>query len=848
MNLQSGTVLGHYEIRGLLGRGGMGEVYRAWDARLRREIAIKILLPGGASDSGRLQRFEHEARAAGALNHPNITAVYDIGTHEGVPFIVSERLEGGTLRGRIDSGTLTPAKAIEYGIQIARGLSAAHERGIIHRDLKPENVFVCGDGVVKILDFGVAKLRDEEDRRGAETMTLHTESGTIVGTAAYMSPEQLRGAPIDARADIFSLGVVLYEMLAGRRPFAGDTISELYSAILRDDPAPLPPRVRGVERVIRRCLEKRPEDRFDTARDVSHALEAASLTDDRPSAVPEEAGPARWLSTAALVAATLVVGGIAGAAISGYLRGAIEPPLYTQLTFQRGTVMGARFAPDGQTVVYSAAWGAEPPRVFTTRIGSTQSRDLGIEGHVWSVSPNGDLAVRLNASRLTGAPGTLARVSLAGGPPREVDYNVAAADWDAEGELAVLKRVDGQSIIEYPRGTVVYRSPGEINTMCLLPDRRVAVFEHLKDGGDRPGVLALVNPDGSRQVLSAGWTDWIGAPVVWSPSLDEVLFASFTDGAAALHAATLSGRTRVVGRVPGDFQIRDVDRQGRMLMVSNVPRGGVMLLEDRESEERDVSWLDFSYVVDLSSDGKHILLGDISGGLPGGGVAIRRTDGPQAIELGRGTPLALAPDADRVLALKSDAGSDSLLVIPTGAGQPRELRHASVPRFFEATWLPDGDGLVIVGGPDSRRSRLYVWDERNSTAPRAVSADGTYGKPVVSPDGLLIAAAREGAALSLYSVDGEEARPLAGATEDDQPLRWSADGKWLFVRAGSGMPAQIDRLEIASGRRENWKQLMPADRTGLFGISGVVITPDGTSYAYTFSSSISTLYLVTFKP
>jgi hypothetical protein len=844
MNLETGTVLGHYEIRGLLGTGGMGEVYRAWDARLRREVAIKILLPAAASDSARLQRFEQEARAAGALNHPHITAVYDIGAHKGVPFIVSVRLEGETLRSRIDSATLTPAKAIEYAIQIARGLSAAHERGIVHRDLKPENVFICGDGVVKILDFGVAKLKDDEDRRGTETLTLHTEGAAVVGTAAYMSPEQLRGAPVDARSDLFSLGVVLYEMLAARRPFAGGTISELHTAILRDDPEPLPPRVRGVDRVIRRCLEKRPDDRFDTARDVAHALEVASLTGEVAPGVVEAAWRPRWLRTAALVAATLVVGGVVGAAIAAYLRGRAEPPIYTQLTFQRGTVMGARFAPDGQTVVYSAAWGSDPLKLFTTRIGSTESRDLSIEGHVWSVSPKGDLAVRLQGGRSPNAPGTLARLSLSGGAPRELLDDVVAADWDADGELAAVRRIDGQSVVEYPLGTVVYRSPGEILTMSLLPDRRLAVFEYLENGGERPCVLALVNSDGSRKILSSGWTDWIGAPVVWSPSTGEILFATFTDGTAALHAATLSGRTRVVARVPGDFQLRDVDRQGRMLLVSNVPRGGVMMLKDGQDEERDVSWLDFSYVADLSSDGEHILLGDISAGLPGGGIAIRKAGGTHPIELGRGTPLALAPHADRVLAVKPEAGADSLQIIPTGAGQRRELRHASIARFFEGSWLPEGDAIVVAGGADKRRARLYVWNADNGSAPRAVSSEGDYGKPVISPDGLLITASREGAQLSVYPVNGGESRPIEGATEDDVPLRWSADGKWLFVRAGPGMPAEIERLELASGRRESVKRLMPADRTGLFGISGVAITPDGASYAYTFASSIGTLYLV----
>jgi hypothetical protein len=844
MTLHVGTVLGHYEVRGLLGAGGMGEVYRAWDGRLRREVAVKVLQPGAAADASRLQRFEQEARAAGALNHPNITAVYDIGAQDGLPYIVSERLEGDTLRNRLNAGSITPAKAIEYAIQIARGLSAAHERGIVHRDLKPENVFVCGDGVIKILDFGVAKLKEEVAEHGAETVTLDTQASAIVGTAAYMSPEQIRGAPVDARSDIFALGVVLHEMLAGSRPFAGDTLSELHTSILRDDPEPLPPRVRGIGRVIHRCLEKRPQDRFDTARDVAHALEAASVGSGT-AAVPAAASGPRWLRAAAPIAAALLVGAALGAAIFAFVRPSSPPPVYTQLTFQRGTVLGARFAPDGQTIVYSASWGGAPVRLFTTRIGSTQSRDLGVEGHLWSVSPTGDLALRLDGAATNWAPGILAQLALAGGSPRELLDDVLAASWDPDGrELAVLRELDHQSVIEYPAGTVVYRSPGAILTMCPLPERRFAVFERLRDGGDRPCVLTLVNADGSRRVLSSGWTDGIGAPVVWSPSRNEILFASFTTGDAALHGSTPGGRTRVIARVPGDFHLRDVDRQGRMLLIRNVPRGGVLMLKEDETEEQDMSWLDFSYAADLSSDGRTLLLADISGALAGVGIAIRKTDGSHPIELGRGSPLALSPDADRVLALKSDMGSDTLLVIPTAAGQRRELRHAAIARFFGGGWFADGETIVVIAGADETRTRLYVWDTGNSAAPRAVSSEGHYKAAVVAPHGQLIAASRIGVPLALYPVDGGEPLPIPDAATDDLPLRWSTDGKSLFVRSGSGMPAVIERIEIASGRRTPVKQLMPADRAGLFGISSVTITPDGASYAYTFASSIGTLYLV----
>ena len=408
MALSAGARLGPYEIRGLLGAGGMGEVYRAWDARLGREVAVKVVGGLAVGDPDRVRRFEQEARAASALNHPNVVAVYDVGGYEGSPYVVSERLEGETLRQRLDADDLTPRKAAEHAIQIARGLAAAHERGIVHRDLKPENVFVCRDGTLKILDFGVAKLRDEaasgpED----ETASRLTRPGTIVGTVAYMSPEQVRGLPVDARSDIFALGVVLYEMLVRERPFRGDTAAEIQTAILREDPGELMARGRavpaGLDRIVRRCLEKQPGDRFDTARDVALSLEAvAGASGEAPIAAARPArrgGPLAWAALLLAVAA----GAALGASLHARLQASPAPAVYTQLTFRRGMIQGAGFAHDGETVVYSAAWDGAPARVFTTRLGSRESRDLGIEGRVLAVSSRDELAVKVGGRSSFGA-------------------------------------------------------------------------------------------------------------------------------------------------------------------------------------------------------------------------------------------------------------------------------------------------------------------------------------------------------------------------------------------------------------------------------------------------------------
>ncbi len=849
MTLVPGARLGPYEIRGLLGAGGMGEVYGAWDARLGREVAVKVLPAAAASDPDRRRRFEQEAKAAGALHHPNLLAVYDVGSHEGAPYIVSEKLEGETLRERMGAPGLTPRKAVECAVLVARGLAAAHERGIVHRDLKPENVFVCRDGTVKILDFGLAKLRDEttggpED----ETAARLTRPGAIVGTTAYMSPEQVRGLPVDARSDLFSLGVVLYEMLARHRPFGGETAAEVQAAILREEPreltavdARLPA---SLDRVVRRCLEKRPEDRFDTARDVALSLEAVAGATGESTVTAAPAGRRPRLGTAAVLTGALLAAAALGALLAWHLRPPPLPPSYTQLTYRRGTILRARFAPDGATVVYSAAWDAQPARVFTTRPGSRESRDLGIEGVVLAVSSNGEMAVELGRHHGAFGSGTLATVSLSGGAPREVLGDVRDADWDAEGrELAVIHVVGGRTRLEYPIGHVLYEPAGGLIVLRMLPSGSIAVFERVPDGGARPFTVSLVDPKGGRTILSPGWADW--AHLGWSSASGEIFFPGGTGGEFALQAVSPTGRTRLVARVPGDFLLHDVDPRGRILLARTFPRGGILALAPGETQERDLSWLDFSSAADLSADGRQLLIGEIGGGLGGrSGISLRKTDGSPAVMLAEGSPLALSPDGSFVLALPVAIGAgDHLLVIPTGAGQSRELSHPSVPRFTDARWFPDGRHVVVVGGQGEGLTRLYYWDVENAEAPRALSPEGDFGPPAVAPDGRWVAAAPHGAPLALYPVDGGSARPLPGGQADDEPLRFSADGRSLFVRRGDRVPARIERVDVVSGARHPWKELRPADPAGVFGISSVVLTPDGRSYAYTFSSAIGSLYL-----
>ncbi len=361
MPLAAGTRLGPYEVLALLGSGAMGEVYRARDSRLNREVAVKTLPPSFALDPERQRRFEHEARAAGHLNHPNIMAIYDVGSSDGVPFVVAELLQGETLRTRLKSGSLPISRAIDYGLQIARGLAAAHEHGIIHRDLKPENLFVTKDGRVKILDFGLAKLTHPETRARGEGDSLAgslTETGAIVGTAGYMAPEQVRGEKTDHRADLFALGAILYEMVSGQRAFHGDSSVATLYAIMNDEPPlpsslgrPVPP---ALERLIAHSLEKHAEARFQSARDIAFSLEGMSDSATVGVSAGHAIAPSRrWRPMAAggLVALMMVTALITNRLSRPHINA--DPVLFS-VPAPQATLwdLGCSPSPDGQSLAF----------------------------------------------------------------------------------------------------------------------------------------------------------------------------------------------------------------------------------------------------------------------------------------------------------------------------------------------------------------------------------------------------------------------------------------------------------------------------------------------------------------
>jgi serine/threonine protein kinase len=859
--LAAGTRVGPYEILALLGRGGMGEVYRARDVRLSRDVALKVLDTDVAADSARVRRFEQEAKAAGVLNHPNIVAVYDTGESDGSPYIVSELLTGETLRERLAVGSLGVRRAVEYAAQVARGLAAAHDRGIVHRDLKPENLFVTKDGLVKILDFGVAKLgRPDEERLGSEAETLSaTSPGTVLGTVGYMSPEQARGLAADHRSDLFSLGTVLFEMLTGRRAFKGTTPADTLSAILREDPtdgvsagAELPP---GLLRLVRRCLEKAPEDRFQSARDLAFALESST---GETKAVTAESAPApsrRRLAWWMIGPASVLASGLglwAGRSLTS--TAPAVPPRFQRLTFRLGSAQAARFAPDGETILYSAQWGSQPSEMFSTRTTSGGSRALGItDAKLLAVSSREEMALLLRPHIVNWDvhQGTLARAPVAGGAPREVADDVIDADWSPNGrELAVIQVLESGVQLQFPIGHVLYAppSPHWISRARVSPrGDRIAFFEHPVEG-DTHGDLKVVDRQGRVTTLSAGYSS--GGGLAWSPDGSEIrLSASRTGGPPQeIGLISLAGRERVAVEVPGSLALLDVSRTGDMLISRTTQWTEVRARGKGAADEAELPAASLSFLSDLSADGGRVLgtdIGEASG--PNYALYVQGTDGGTPVWLGEGDGQALSPDGKSALALLRTSSPQQLAVVPTGAGETRVLPPGPVTRYERAVWDPAGRRVVFSGAEREGELRLYVQDA-DGGPPRAASPAGVrllkVGRPV-SPDGARVVAAGPDGVPALYPLAGGDPAVVSGLTENDVPLCFTPDGRELFVARYEDVPPRIERVEIASGRTRPWTGMRRSRPSGLEGDYTLLVTPDGASYAYSYIRAMSDLYLVT---
>jgi serine/threonine protein kinase/Tol biopolymer transport system component len=855
MAMTAGTRLGPYELQALLGAGGMGEVYRARDTRLGREVAIKVLPASFSHDADRLRRFEQEARAAGILNHPNITIVYDIGQHEDAPYVVQELLEGESLRAVLAGGRLSPRKAIDYSIQIAQGLAAAHEKGIVHRDLKPENLFVTRDGRVKILDFGLAKLTHPEKGSQATdvpTATAGTEPGVVLGTLGYMSPEQVRGKSADARSDIFSFGAILYEMLSGKRAFHGDSAADTMSAILKEDPPDLSVTSEnispGLERIVRHCLEKNPEQRFHSAHDLAFDLEALSgASSPRGVAAGVSSIPRKSRLAAGAIAACLLAA-LALGIFLGTLKKA-GPPRFRQLTFRRGTIVSARFAPDGQTIVYGAAWDGRPFEVFSTLSESPISRPLGLpSAEILAISSSGQLALSLGRRFTTPyiALGTLAESPLGGGAPRELLENVLWADWAPNGrELAVVRDAGGRNRLEFPIGKPLYETAGHVShPRFSRQGDLIAFLDHGSRGAD-DGAVAVVDRNGRKRDLSPGWDSLWG--LAWSPKGDEVWFTGArTGGLRALYAVSRSGRERLIERIAGQLTLADVSRDGRVLLLNDPHRLGMLGTSAGQASAWDLTYLDYSATRDLSGDGTRLLFDEPGGGGgPTGAVYLRKMDGSAPVRLGDGISMALSPDAGWALSSFAPPDERQFVLLPTGVGEPRRL-PARPGKFLWADWLPNGKEILFDADEPGRGSRLYLQDVATGRI-RPISGEGVtllFYSHLITPDSRFVAAFGPDQRIHLYPLGAGDVREIPGLAPGEEPIRWSADGRLLYVYRPGELPARIARLEVETGAREPFKELLPSDPAGVVSIRPPLLTPDGSVCVYSYSRFLSELFLV----
>ena len=849
MSLSAGSRLGPYEILAPLGAGGMGEVYRARDPKLGREIAIKVLPSATASDPDRRQRFELEARAASALNHPNILTVYDIGEADGSLYIAMELVEGKTLRELVASGEPMPAKKLlDLGVQTAEGLAKAHAAGIVHRDLKPENLMVSKDGYVKILDFGLAKLTETVSQDASVLPTAiaaPTQPGTVMGTAGYMSPEQASGQPVDYRSDQFTLGAILYEMATGKRAFQRKTGAETLVAIIKEEPEPIsqaaPKAPAPVRWIVERLLAKDPEERYASSKDLARDLKSVRdhLTETSFSGGLEAAEPAkaRRRGWALPAMAALVVGIAAGFALRN-LTGAKTgpPPTIKRLTYARGAIRTARFAPDGQTIVYGAAWEGLPLEIFSTRADSSESRSLGLpSADLLAISSTGELAISLHRRHMFGfqSVGTLARVPLAGGAPREVLEDVEDADWSPDGtSLAVTREVGNRGRVEYPIGKVLYDTAGWAGSVRVSPDGRLVAFIDHPQKGDNNGTVKVVDTNG--KVRLNGPFSIRG--VAWSPRGDEV----WSGGREGIVATPLDGKSRIAWLAPGGG-IADIAHDGRVLCMLNSSRREMVGLAPGEKTERNLTWLNWSFPNDISSDGATVLFNEQN--LEPMGLYLRKLDGSPAVRLGEGNAIGFSPDGRWALSIKELANGQFTL-LPTGAGEPKVLSKTGIA-ISSAIYFPDGKRILISGNEAGHGSRLFVQDIAGGN-PRAISPEGVnFIFPTLSPDGKSVLATGPDRRLAIYPIEPGEPRPLPGQETEDVPLRWTPDGNAVFVYHPSAPPLRVETIDVKTGRRTLWKELRPPDPSGVEQVGPIQIAPDEKSYVYSYRRTLDELYLAT---
>ena len=834
MALSAGDKLGPYEILAPIGAGGMGKVYKARDPRLNRDVAIKV------SAAQFSDRFEREAKAIAALNHPNICQVYDVGPN----YLVMEFIEGSPIA-PVDS----PRKLIDLAVQIADGMAAAHAAGFTHRDLKPDNILITGPqtphpGRVKILDFGLAKhAASMPQTEATRTIAAVTNPGTVMGTVAYMSPEQARGQEGDSRSDQFSFGLIVYELAARKRAFARPSAAETMAAIIRDEAEPLPPSVPSPLRwVVERCLAKDPAERYDSTRDLYRELKHArehlseSSVSGQQVAQPAMSRP-RWHGIVPFAA--LATACAAGAFF--LLRSAhSDPPSFQSLTFRREMIQNARFAPDGKTVVYDSTEDGVNYHIYSVQPGNPERRDLGIDAKLLDVSSTGQMAL-LNAS------GELQSAPVGGGAPRTVAEGVSLAAWSPDGkELAMVRTIDGRDRLEYPAGKTLYQSPGYIGNLRISRDGQAVYLEDHPLRDDTAGFLRMIDSAGKTTTLSPHYATLLGLSILKDG--DGVLYSANTEGwELSLYLADRNGHVRRITGFSEQNRLLDVNAVGEMLLHRRSGRALMFLSESPSSRPRDLSWHDYSTPTDFSTDGKSVLF--LEGGSASGAdyqTYFRGANGSPSIHLGTGAGTSLSPDGHWALVTKNQLPAQ-LFLLPTGAGQAKQVTSDSL-HHEDAAFLPDGQSMVFVGDAPGRPRMWYAQDLKGGP-PRAFGPAGVsfahVNDPVVlSPDGRSIAVLTAGNSVLLQPIAGGVGQAIPGLKAGFTPVRWCPGGATIMLQKKDGAAMQIFETNVTTGTQRLWKSIVPPEGLAVPEVIAVRIAPDCQSVAWSVEAQEYRLFLM----
>ena len=848
MPLVQGTRLGPYEILTPLGAGGMGEVYKARDPKLDRLVAIKVLPPSLAVAGDLLARFEREAKAVAALNHPNILGIYDFGTEGEHTYAVMELLEGETLRAHLKAGPLTPRKATELAIQMAHGLAAAHDKGVVHRDLKPENLWITKEGRLKILDFGLAKQvvptgPGSQSYLATEALSpghvLRTEEGLILGTMGYMSPEQVRGEAVDARTDIFSFGVVLFEMLTGKQAFDRGSASETMAAILRDDPPdfegtgrPIP---MGLARILDHCLEKASTQRFHDADDLAFALEsmaAPSSASHAPFTAPFEPRNRRTTWAWAAVGALLLTGAAAaGWALRG---GPVAEPVLAQITFRRGNVLRARFSPDGASVYYAATWDGGVARMFRMKATGGEATAFGPpKSDFLAVGREGQVLFLLKPEGWgsTSTRGTLALLSSESSEPRALAPDCVAADMAPDGTIAASFPASALATrLEWPLGTRILECPGIIRDLRIAPDGRRVAFWLVDNRGT---TLMVTDREGRAKELA---TFQGSDSLCWSPDSRSILISlpGITDEQTmTLLGVDLKGRQRTLRVDSALSVVQDTSADGRLLWEREVFAGEIQVGGPGRPLQR-VAVGAATLISALSRDGRKLLVNAAYGKgstLVANSVLWDTRGGPQ-LDLGSCLGLDLSQDGGWVLTL--DSHKNQVSRVPLGMGLPQAVPIPwKNPDLFSLAFGGDANQIF---GLDAAGSSLQSVDlgtraTRTLLDRETLSQSKGFVRHPTDP-GILLLNWTAGEVRTLDLRTGI-LKPLPVKVGDGESIVcWAADGGFIVRKPGT-FEVPLDNLDPKTGARTPFQVLKPTDLTGLIRIDRVLVSPDRQTWAFT---------------